>query len=703
MARITPFQIAMGIGTAGALVDVSSYADLAAGVQRSWGRRTEFEDIAPGVFSFVLDNSDGRFTPGNTASPLTTTVTEGMAVCWNAGGRLVAGTILAIEPTFPSDESAWAQIRITCDDMLGAAGRRELSDTLAKSMVLGSTAYLYWPFNDTVGSSVAAEQSGRQQPSLTVNPTFSTTTFGASGFAALGTDTQALITSPGGATPLSTRPLVYPVASGDFTTIDYAPGSMGCWGVWITPRSLTERYQIGIVLNGCPSTTIFLGSNASFQWSMLMGATTFLTSSIAPQVGVPAYLQMVVTYSGSTSITGELLVNGISAGTKTFVPGGSDPAGLATNQLRTPSLVFVYLASGSTTQGATFAHLSHTAEPVAEYSLQTTPLTESIVLSAIDAAVSGVTLTTLPTELSQSAISAPTSGSALDAFNDVLRTEQGAVYSTVTGTLTSPTQTLTVRERTRPTTVTASWDVARELDGAPQFVRDVTNMVSTITASGPTQDVTLTDSTLTARVGSSNSSESVLNTNYVDLLVWDQDRLQRGANVQLRVASVVIDAMTTPTDRTSDLLALVPGDRHQFTGLPSTQLGFSTWDGWLLGVDETHTLTEHTFTLYFQPVLPATAIYDTNYFMGDTDLTLSASITSGATTMSVATATTTTKLETATFPYTLVIDSEQVTVTACTGATPQVATITRGVNGTTAAAHSSGAAVEVAVPSLYAF
>jgi len=187
------------------------------------------------------------------------------------------------------------------------------------------------------------------------------------------------------------------------------------------------------------------------------------------------------------------------------------------------------------------------------------------------------------------------------------------------------------------------------------------------------------------------------------MLGWDQDRLQRGANVQLRVASVVIDAMTTPTDRTSDLLALVPGDRHQFTGLPSTQLGFSTWDGWLLGVDELHTLTEHTFTLYFQPVLPATAIYDTNYFMGDTDLTLSASITSGATTMSVATATTTTKLETTTFPYTLVIDSEQVTVTACTGATPQVATITRGVNGTTAAAHSSGAAVEVAVPSLYAF
>ena len=113
MSRITPFQIAMGVGTAGTLEEVTEYADLAAGVQRSWGRRTEFEDIPPGVFSFVLDNSDGRFTPGNTSSPLTTTVTEGMAVCWNTAGRLVAGTILGIEPTFPSGESAWAQIRIT--------------------------------------------------------------------------------------------------------------------------------------------------------------------------------------------------------------------------------------------------------------------------------------------------------------------------------------------------------------------------------------------------------------------------------------------------------------------------------------------------------------------------------------------------------------------------------------------------------------
>jgi len=683
LPRITPFQIAMGVGAAGALTDVSSYADLAAGVQRSWGRRTEFEDIAPGVFSFVLDNSDGRFTPGNTASPLTTTVTEGMAVCWNAGGRLVAGTILAIEPTFPSDESAWAQIRITCDDMLGAAGRRELGDTLAKSMVAGSRPYLYWPLDDpATGATIAIEQSGNVQPSIEL----------INGLFTLGT-TASVFSN----TQLQMGGSYSAFTNKTFSTISYASSSMGAWGCWVTPTAATSGGELRVYLVGLGLFLRMGIDGFSNSYIMRLGSNNVTSSTVFPAADVPHYLSAVITYSGSASITGEFFIDGVSQGTCVW---GGSPSGLATDALRSPS--YVGFNGGSVSAGQmNFSLLSHTSSRLnLEYAY---PTSEANVLTAIDQAVPEIVLGSVSSALSSATVQATGGNSALDAINTLIRTEQGDIYSTVSGTLLSPTQTLTVRERTRPATVTASWDVARELDGAPEFVRDITNMVSTITASGPTQDVTYTDSTLTTRVGSANSSESVLNTGYVDLLMWNQDRLQRGANVQLRVASVTIDGMTTPTDRTSDLLALVPGDRHQFTGLPSTQLGFSTWDGWLLGVDETHTLTEHTFTLYFQPVLPATAIFDTNYFMGDTDLTLSASITSGATTMSVATATTTTKLETTTFPYTLIIDSEQITVTACTGATPQVATIARGVNGTTAAAHSSGAAVEVAVPSLYAF
>jgi hypothetical protein len=105
--------------------------------------------------------------------------------------------------------------------------------------------------------------------------------------------------------------------------------------------------------------------------------------------------------------------------------------------------------------------------------------------------------------------------------------------------------------------------------------------------------------------------------------------------------------------------------------------------------------------MYFTPVLPATAVFDTSLFMADGALTLTVALTTGATSMTVAT--TGPKLESTTFPYTLLIDSEQVTVTACNTATPQVATITRAVNGTTAATHAIGATPDVATASLYAF
>ena len=60
-------------------------------------------------------------------------------------------------------------------------------------------------------------------------------------------------------------------------------------------------------------------------------------------------------------------------------------------------------------------------------------------------------------------------------------------------------------------------------------------------------------------------------------------------------------------------------------------------------------------------------------------------------------------LETIVFPYTLLIDKEQVTVTNCTPWVPQVATITRGVNGTTATTHATGALIDVAPSALFAF
>jgi hypothetical protein len=189
--------------------------------------------------------------------------------------------------------------------------------------------------------------------------------------------------------------------------------------------------------------------------------------------------------------------------------------------------------------------------------------------------------------------------------------------------------------------------------------------------------------------------------------MYAEDRLVRGENVALRVVSITIDALTTPTDRSADLLALIPGDRIRVTNLPAGPLGFTQWDGWFLGASEVHApgaSASEAFTLDLAPVLPPTAIFDTDRFGANGGLSLTSTITAAATTMQV-TSSDGVPLETVQVPYTLLVDSEQITVTACTALSggTQTATITRGANGTTPAIHGSGVLVDVANIPILAF
>jgi hypothetical protein len=457
--------------------------------------------------------------------------------------------------------------------------------------------------------------------------------------------------------------------------------------------SSVDSYNLTLV--GGTFTSYDLTNTAT--WSVTInGVTTSGTFNydFRPGPGTPALCT-----SGTTS---SIAHN--ADGTKSISVSGSIgalPSG-STGGPATAAGTFVQTPIGVTT-GAVVSRLSHTLTLPREDLVTTT--TESGLITAISAAAPELILATLPT-LSSVPVAAGTYENVLDALNEVVRTEQGAVYAATSGTLLAPTQAIVIRERTRPLTPTYSFDLEREISGSPDFVRDITNMVSSVTVNGPTRSATVTDITLKTRVGSKNTSESVALTDPVDLQMWGQDRLNRGGNVAIRVVSFTVDCMTTPTDRSADLLALVVGDRISITNLPSAQLGISSADGWVVSVSETHSTTEHSFTISMQPALPNTAIFDTNRAMSDGNMSVFADITSVATTVKVTTNDLTVRLEATTFPYTLLIGTEQVSVTAVLAATetdPQIATITRGFGGTTAAAHLAGSSVEIAVDSLYAY
>lgn len=699
--------IALGVGANGALVDVTAYVTGPEGVSYGWGRQNEFRDPNPGQFTFVLDNYDGRFTPGNASSPLATLLTEGTAACWKFNGRLVAGLVSAIG--MAASEEQWGRVTITVGDVFYVANRTTLLQGLAPSMG-AQQCYLYWPLNDAAASAGGAEYNNGP----TIAPlnragitTYTAPTGYAFGVAGPAMDTQLQVTQaatgqgtfsteagfqPSNATPTNLPAVVYPA------------GSAGTWGFWYTPADTNAQVQLVIanLLGGAvqnPGTFLNLTLHGVTA-SVTVQGTTIASGVTISNSTLPIYISVSITYTGSTTFTATLYANGVQVATGTAVYG----SGFSAAQL-TPAAVRLIFGSGSAASTVAISHLAHTPVALAEWA--TLPTTIANRLQAVAQTVPSMVLGTIDPNATTAILDTQT-GTQVSTWTllcDLLRTEQGHLYTTTSGSLLSPSTVVNLRSRTRPTTVAQTFDAQLELEGVPQFVRDITNLYSSITAAGPVNSVTVTDRTIAARAGSATASESVALQSPADLRMWAQDRLVRGENVALQLISITIDAKTTPTSRYADLLGLVPGDRIQITNIPPAALGFTSWDGWFLGASEVHNYQSDAFTLYLAPVMTAPAIYDTDHYSAGTDLSLSTSLTVAATSMVVTTASTLTFLETVQVPYTLQIDAEQVTVTACTALSggTQTATITRGASGTTAAAHAAGALVDIPNPGIYAY
>ena len=516
--------------------------------------------------------------------------------------------------------------------------------------------------------------------------------------------TTATITSgAGGAAPTYVLSLqAQPVCA--FT---YPAASCGYWGVWAAQTTASWYFNIAVAAN-------FGG--ATFRWGVdpTVGFWAATSTRANPIGDGPTYLPaggfvgahrytvgVGATFSAGTwTFPLTLYVDGVKVATATSA--GNVPPATFTNANRQP----VALESGTINgiSSVVLSRLSHTVNLAhEEYAIQTT---EAGYLAAAAAATSQIVLGTLPADLSTAPVGYLVSSgqTTLDAFNLIAKTEQGYLDCVTGGVLTAPVQTVRFRARQRPNTAAYTFDAQSEVSGNIDFIRDSTNLIwSDVVTGANSIKKTVSDSTLQARAGSNNSADTVANSAQADLYTFGSDRLSRGQNTNLRPVAIVIDNVTCTTDRSSDLLQMAPGDRIRITNILSNVLGFSTYDGWLLDKAQSHKSgpnAEDKFTLYLQPASQQ-PLFDTDRFMSGGELSLSGALTSGVTTANVAT--TGYKLDTTQTPYTLLIDREQVTVTVCTSATPQVLTITRGVNGTTAAAHLSGVLVDISPAALFAF
>lgn len=584
MPRIS-VSVALGLGAAGALVDVSTYARLEGQLVRRYGRTRQYDEVEAGSFSFVLDNQDGRFTPDNESSPYVTTLAEGAAVCVQVGSRLTPGRVESIEPTFPDGEPGRAEVRVVCTDMLGDLARDELANGWREALVRAASPAGYYPLDEPADSFGAVDQSGRNRGTYRFQSQVGEVLFGQPGVE----HDRIRITGDGDAT-------LYGIALADATVGRY-------FSFWLEPISTGGTFSVEV------GPLSFSMTSRSFQLSSNLPASF---TAATPVVAGREYFIEVDSVDLTMKIDGVLQGTLSGAGTP---PNVGDTVRISWGDV---TLTDLYWSDFALTDLPVRGDLLQTAlvgGGAAEW------------LPVLEAACTGLTFSSLPAGLSSAALSlAPSGAAALDVLNQILTAEQGHAYSTGSGTLLSPVEVVTVRERVRPETVAASFDVASDLSGAPMFERPIRDLVARVEVTTPFGRVTVVDPTVAARAGSSSTSVSVPFVADSDARAWAQDRIIRGSNVRLQVASIVVDAMTTSSDRSAALLALVPGDRIRLTNLPTAQLGYSTWDAWIVGGSEVHGLETHTFEFFIAPVLDAPHVFDTARFASGASIKLGRSV-----------------------------------------------------------------------------
>lgn len=743
------FAFAMGIGVGGDLVDVTD--DVMwneSGITRSWGNKSAFQATNPGSYQFVLKNHfepedpqttgvTGQYTPDNPNSPLAVTPFEGMECSWQVNDDLRHGIITSIHPLFSGNTPEGARLVVTVGDALTTLSRTDIEGSLYETLLTNSEPYAFWLMNEVTGHDVILDSIGNNHM---LN------------FASLGQPDRVPIlrgyAAPNGFDAAETqsrwvtaavniseygRGVSYIGADGR-NGIDqhwaYEPGELGWFSFFYTHHGFGNPQNSGFFqafwgtyAGGFTGMNLIWYGGGS-TWGCYMGIDDQGGSGAGDAMDGPIlvddttyHIAIRVYYTGSNGTTcnihADLYVDGVFAGSLTKTGGTPDMA------LR-PYLIDVEWYNLNVAQGAnlnahvTLSHMVHSANRINLHSLIPGSLG-----TRLEAMFDGTDTPydTIPDEF----YAVPYPGGSTDpstflgGVQEVLDTSQGYIYTKTTGTLLAPDEKVMVRWRDRPTSdeVTASLSAKYDILDQPGFVRDITDFVSRVNVSGIDISEIVTRNNLHSRVGTASASLRTLYTEHTDLRAAGQDRILRGTPRGVGIISVKVDARSTGQGQIGDasrwdiLTEGIPGNRYRITDLPEDELGYDEIDVWLIGGREVHDGERHLFEWFFEPVLEDHIIYQSTSattgprYAAAGKLSLSASATSGATTISVATTGPKFTVVGANLPVDIIIDDEELRVTAATGATPQVLTVTRGVNGTTAAAHSSGALVELARTYVY--
>lgn len=576
----------------GTWTDVTAWASLTSGVRISGHGRTGERD-RPGAasLSLVLDNPDGRFTPGRSGSPYYPSVLPARKIRVSKGSTArFTGHVTDWSPSWPGSVGAWSQVVVTAVDPLGRWGaRRPLRSALAETL-LASSPVAYWPLGDS-SSAVAAEESSGTASASALAPqqvgAGGSCTFGAG--IGPGGDGQAAVmfaraSSTAGVHLVGSLPSAGAVVGGPAATLTVRL----CVATATSSQSLLR-------IEDDYGSFVDIGANASGQarlrlWDGLSGSWIYTVSSSSITDGQTHTVSAVLSRSGG-ALEAALHVDSTSGSVVTV---GTWPlpvmrrvtVGGVSGEMATATVSHVALYSTALSAGTCATHHDVASTAAAG---DTTSERLSRVAGWVGAPVySG--LASSETVMS----AAMTAGQSLtDALADIERADGGRAYVRPDGTLD-----LIPRENMwrRPVSWTVDANATGHIDGLTPTMstQGVVNDATGQRPTGPVLRVVNPESVADyGPVATANTYHLSTDAEVADRLWWD---VNADGSPRVRVPGVAVNVLCADAATQAAVLGLQQGSRIQITGLPS-QAPSTTLDLIVEGWSESISITEWTLTL----------------------------------------------------------------------------------------------------------
>ena len=721
-----------------AWVNVSAYVNpQQSAISIQYGRSSQSDDGQPGTCSFSLENSDGRFTPDNPASPYYGYIVPGtpVRVGVTSGVYRFTGRVVSWNPTYTGVSVGDAVVNVTCKDALGSLQDYNWDECLAGiGLRDGYTPVIYArmtdprPYNGLRNATSYPNKYGVNAFSdfTWTNIDDPAAWFGATAIATAGNnrlgatagdsnnsgviDSFVTFAKSGSTALVSKAAVATTIQTVSFwfrCTSALQNGEQPCL-VQMTPR-----------LTGLSSTNDQVVITLGYTGQVLAYTTDAFTVSAGGYDDGDWHHVVWTTPARTVGSTPKLYIDGVDAGTVASYSLGFALPNMQRISVGALHSADIYVGSAAVTTtfrgslGPFAAYATSFSLSDAQAQYRSGPLGSASALSRLTTLYStsvGGSITNATTGTGKStSYQAINKATVLDTVLRIIRGDNGTIQARFDGG-TIDALRVTLNPKAIPTTISYTFDVEADLDGPPVFENSSQGSFSEVTATSPTvPDQTAVSPTVT--VPNSQTVETAL-ANRTDLLARASLELVRSGQTALRLSQVTVDVVTSENSATmSSLLNDVGllGRLIRITNIPSIVFGKTYIDGYILGVNENITATSYTIQLDLAPVdappvgrasdSAALTAAGNEYSRAGSGglLTLTSGITSSATSLSITGTGPMLSTNSALYPLDLDVFGERVTVTAApaSSASPQTVTVTRGIAPSVARAHNAGETINV--------